>query len=156
MVKSNQKEQKSTADSSQIQPEISGIPEKQIEQVPKEPSPLEVPLEKEVPAEVPEKQIEQIKEQVAETEDITQKPKPAPVSALMKDEELVQDLKDVMNLDKPKQVKVLVYLAFKKGVHHAANIAKKLKDPYLMDEFHDTLVSELYSLLIKKKKIKQK
>ena len=69
------------------------------------------------------------------------------------DDDLAADLKKIMSMDKPKQVKTLVYLAFKKGVNYATNIANQLKDPYLLDEFHDTLVDNLYDLLKKKKKI---
>ena len=68
-------------------------------------------------------------------------------------DDIASDLKEIMSMDKPKQVKALVYLAFKKGVNYAANIADQLKDPYLLDEFHDTLVDNLYDLLKKKKKI---
>jgi len=102
------------------------------------------------------KKIKEIKEEVEAIEDASKTKAPPPVSSLMKDEEVMRDLKDVMSMDKPKQVKVLVYLAFKKGIHHAAAIARKLKDPYIIDEFHDTLVDELYGQLLKKKKIKQK
>jgi hypothetical protein len=69
------------------------------------------------------------------------------------DDDIAADLKQIMSMDKPRQVKTLVYLAFKKGVNYAANIANQLKDPYLLDEFHDTLVDNLYDLLKKKKKI---
>ncbi|NQU99465.1 MAG: hypothetical protein HQ538_01895, partial [Parcubacteria group bacterium] len=69
------------------------------------------------------------------------------------DDDIAADLKAIMAMDKPKQVKTLVYLAFKKGVNYAAGIADQLKDPYLLDEFHDTLVDNLYDLLKKKKKI---
>lgn len=69
------------------------------------------------------------------------------------DDDIAADLKEIMSMDKPRQVKTLVYLAFKKGVNYAANIASQLKDPYLLDEFHDTLVDNLYDLLKKKKKI---
>lgn len=130
----------------EIQPEQSTTIEKDAELIPTPDKAVEVP----------EQQVEQVQEQITQVEDASQQQKPPQVSPLMNDEEVMQDLKDVMAMDKPKQVKVLVYLAFKKGIHHAANIAKKLKDPYLMDEFHDTLVSELYSLLLKKRKIKKK
>ena len=114
----------------------------------------------EVPAPKIEKkrEAEKIKEteKKIEAEELSQtKPLSPPPSKLMTDQNLVADLKHVMSLDKPKQVKVLVYLAFTKGVHHAFHIASKLKDPYLMDEFHDTMVDKLYDLLIKKKKIKR-
>jgi len=104
------------------------------------------------------REAEKIKEaeKKAEKSELSQSRKPAtpPPSKLMTDQNLVADLRHVMSLDKPKQVKVLVYLAFTKGVHHAFAIASKLKDPYLMDEFHDIMVDELYELLMKRKKIK--
>lgn len=68
----------------------------------------------------------------------------------IQDEDIASDLKEIMSMEKPKQVKTLVYLAFKKGVNYAANIASQLKDPYLLDEFHDTMVDNLYDLLKKK------
>lgn len=74
-------------------------------------------------------------------------------SPLMKDEELVKDLQHVMSMNKPQQVKTLIYLAFKKGVRYSFTIAQQLKSPYLLDEFHDTLVDELYTLLKKKHKL---
>lgn len=77
--------------------------------------------------------------------------KPAKVKKI--NDDIADDLKEIMSMDKPKQVKTLVYLAFKKGVNYAANIADQLRDPYLLDEFHDTLVDNLYDLLKKKKKI---
>lgn len=75
------------------------------------------------------------------------------VSPVMTDADLVKDLQSVMSMDKPQQVKTLIYLAFKKGVRYSFSIAKQLKDPYLLDEFHDTLVDELYQQLLKKRKI---
>ncbi|MFA6296202.1 MAG: hypothetical protein WC663_02525 [Patescibacteria group bacterium] len=75
------------------------------------------------------------------------------VSPSMTDADLVKDLQSVMTMDKPQQVKTLIYLAFKKGVRYSFSIAKQLKDPYLLDEFHDTLVDELYQQLLKKRKI---
>ena len=117
----------------------------------------EQPVEQAQPQKRKEKEKVKEAEKQVDTGEASQKtsPPPPPPSKIMTDEELVADLRHVMSLDKPKQVKVLVYLSFKKGVHHALHIAKKLKDPYLLDEFHDTLVDELYDLLIKKKKIKK-
>ncbi len=126
-------------------------PEKAPEQLPKNEG-----MAPESAPEQPEQQIEQAKEQVAEAKEDATPSKPPRVSPIMKDDEILEELKDIMNMDKPKQIKVLVYLAFKKGIHYAADIAKKLKDPYLLDEFHDTLVNELYLLLLKNRKIKQK
>ena len=155
MVDINKKEKTLPPETQPAQPEASEAISDSTETVTPESQTPDI-AQPEVSTETPEPSIEQVQEQISEVSETPSKAKPAPVSNIMKDEDLIRDLKDVMALEKPKQVKVLVYLAFKKGVHHAAHIAKKLKDPYLMDEFHDTLVSELYSLLLKKKKVKQK
>lgn len=81
--------------------------------------------------------------------------KPTPPPPTGKDAELIADLEKIMSLNRPKQVNALVLLTFKKGVNHAANVAFKLKDPYLLDEFHDALVDELHDYLVKKGKIKK-
>lgn len=103
------------------------------------------------------KKIEEEKEEIGllkEKPGTAPPPKPkAKISPVIKDEHLVRDLQYVMSLPKPRQVKVLVYFAFKKGLHYAIHIAEHLKNPYILDEFHDTLVDELYELLKKKKKI---
>lgn len=148
------KEQVGTPDLNKESPDVSQEREVAVDQQ------LEKPLEsaeQALPKEVKEEEkIKETEKQVDEGE-VAQKaaPPPPPPSKMMTDEDLVADLRHVMSLDKPKQVKVLVYLAFKKGVHHAFHIAKRLKDPYLLDEFHDTMVDELYDLLVKKKKIKK-
>lgn len=107
----------------------------------------------------PEKKPEEVKEieeklRAMEKEGIAPAA-PVPPSPIMKDKELLRDLAHVMALPKPKQVKVLIYLAFKKGLHHAVHIAKLLRDPFILDEFHDTLVDELYDLLVKKHRLKK-
>lgn len=57
--------------------------------------------------------------------------------------------------DAIKQVKVLCDLAFQKGVDVALKAAQELNNPYVLDEFHDVLVDELYERLIKEKKIER-
>jgi len=102
------------------------------------------------------KKIEREKEEimaVKEKPTIAPPPSQPKKSAQIHDEAIVKDLQHVMSLPKPRQVKVLIYFAFKKGLNHAVNIAQKMKNPYILDEFHDTLVDELYDLLKKKKKI---
>lgn len=73
----------------------------------------------------------------------------------IKKEEVEMDLKRVMAMDKPKQVKTLIHLAFSKGLWHSVAVAMRLDDPYILDEFHDTLVDELYDVLVKKGKLKK-
>lgn len=51
------------------------------------------------------------------------------------------------------QVKALCKLAFQKGVEAALKAAQELNNPYILDEFHDALVDQLYDRLISEKKI---
>lgn len=51
------------------------------------------------------------------------------------------------------QVKTLCELAFQKGVEAALKAAQELNNPYILDEFHDALVDQLYDRLISEKKI---
>lgn len=63
------------------------------------------------------------------------------------------DIALVMNLERPKQVKKLIYLALKRGVRHAYNVARGLNDAYLIDEFHDALVDQMHDELKKRKQL---
>ena len=118
----------------------------------------ERPPRVEAPPEIFERKKEKVEKEKEKIKIIPEKPKKVPPPKVLplfkiKDEELARDLQSVMALDKPKQVKMLVFLAFKKGINYAANLAMQLRDPYLLDEFHDTLVDHLYDLLVKKRKI---
>ncbi len=129
--------------------------EKELESLKKEPLEKNQVLEKKTK----EKEINQEKEKIRINPESPNKVKLSqkiikPVKIKKSDNsDLDADLKAIMSMDKPKKVKTLVYLAFKKGVNYAASIADQLNDPYLLDEFHDTLVDNLYDLLKKKKKI---
>ena len=46
-------------------------------------------------------------------------------------------------------------MVFEKGVIEAVEVAKKLDNPYLLDEFHDALVDKLYDKLVEQGKLKQ-
>jgi hypothetical protein len=56
---------------------------------------------------------------------------------------------------KEKQIQLLTDLVFEKGISHAVEVARRLQNPYLLDEFHDALVGELYSKLVEAGKLKQ-
>ena len=71
-----------------------------------------------------------------------------------KAEEIKKDAKEIKNLDTARQVKVLVTLAFEKGIGHSIKVARNLNDAYLLDELHDKLVGELRSELVEKGKLK--
>ena len=70
-------------------------------------------------------------------------PPPAPVS---------EDIKD---MSEDRQLKILVDLAFEKGINKAIETANATQNPYLIDKFHDTLTDELRDQLIEKKKLKE-
>ena len=124
--------------------------EKKVEQ---QPAAREVPAG-ETREEIPQREIERIreKEKIPEKK---QKVSGKPKKSKKQKDDLYQDLQSIMSMDKPKQIKALVYISFKKGIKNAVAVAKQLDDPYLLDEFHDTLVDELYDYLVKKKKLKQ-
>ncbi|MCK5465958.1 hypothetical protein KAI56_00460 [Candidatus Parcubacteria bacterium] len=72
-----------------------------------------------------------------------------------KTKEIKNDAKEIKNLDTARQVKVLVVLAFEKGIGHSIKVARNLNDAYLLDELHDRLVGELRSELVEKGKLKE-
>ena len=69
-------------------------------------------------------------------------------------EEIKKDAKEIKNLDTARQVKVLITLAFEKGIGHSIKVARNLNDAYLLDELHDKLVGELRNELVEKGKLK--
>lgn len=68
---------------------------------------------------------------------------------------VIKKAKKLKTEKKERQIQLLTDLAFEKGVIHATEVAKKLEDPYILDEFHDTLVDELYNYLVEQGKLKQ-
>ena len=71
-----------------------------------------------------------------------------------KTKEIKNDAKEIKNLDTARQVKVLITLAFEKGIRHSIKVARNLNDAYLLDELHDKLVGELRNELVEKGKLK--
>lgn len=67
-----------------------------------------------------------------------------------------EDTKTVLEIkNEDARAEALLKLSFEKGVYHAINVAKNLNDPYILDVFHDRLVSDFYESLIKRGKLKQ-
>lgn len=97
-----------------------------------------------------EKLIEKEK-QIASEEKIKPTVIPFPV---IEDKKIKEEVKELISKEKPDQIKKLVSLAFTKGLNYSFEVAKKLNDPYILDELHDILVDELYEQLIKKDKLK--
>ena len=59
------------------------------------------------------------------------------------------------DVNRQNQIKMLCDLAFEKGIDVAIEEAKKLDSPYILDEFHDSLVDELREKLIEKGKLEK-
>lgn len=74
-----------------------------------------------------------------------------------KNEEISLDAEIAMRQkDAEAKVNNLVSLAETKGVAHAVKVARHMEDNYILDEFHDKLLSdELHEFLVKKGLIKE-
>ena len=68
---------------------------------------------------------------------------------------VAEDVQNLLSYEKNQQLKALVDLAFTKGVNHAADVARQLDSPYLMDEFHDTLIDQLHKELVARGKLEE-
>ncbi len=108
------------------------------------------------------KEVEPVRQESKPEEVMEKEAAPAPTSAptsaptpsvpSIQAQKQITQLKD---LDRPSQVKALCDLAFQKGLSFAIEVAKTLDNAYVLDEFHDTLVSELYNELVEKGELKQ-
>jgi hypothetical protein len=78
-----------------------------------------------------------------------------PAAPLPTPKAVVKKAKELKGEKKERQIQLLTDLAFEKGVSHATEVAKKLDDPFILDEFHDTLVDELHNYLVEQGKLKQ-
>lgn len=96
-----------------------------------------------------EKQKEILRQAVSER---IQKTQPVPPA---QQQVVVQKVQQIRAESKERQIQLLTDLAFEKGIPHAIEVAKRLENPYLLDEFHDALVDELYNKLIEEGKLKQ-
>jgi len=113
-------------------------------------------LTEEKPEIFEEKKIEAepAKEKSEKTEEVIEQA--APTSALTPSSAKAQkQVKQLKDLDRQSQVKALCGLAFQKGLDFAIEVAKALDNAYVLDEFHDTLVDELYKELVEKGKLKK-
>lgn len=50
--------------------------------------------------------------------------------------------------DGKKQIEELVHIAFDRGIGDAVRVARTLKDPKVLDDFHDTLTDHFYDRLV--------
>jgi len=59
------------------------------------------------------------------------------------------EAKEIEKFSRSEQVGALISLVFEKGLPYAVLVAKNLKNPAILDEFHDTLVDSYYEVLLK-------
>lgn len=67
---------------------------------------------------------------------------------------VAQKVQQIRKQPKERQIQLLIELAFEKGIIQAVEVAKQLDNPYLLDEFHDALVDQLYNKLVEMGKLK--
>lgn len=79
----------------------------------------------------------------------------APTTPLPIKKAVIKKTKELKGEKKERQIQLLTELAFEKGVIHATEVARKLDDAHILDEFHDNLVDELYKNLVEQGKLKQ-
>lgn len=81
----------------------------------------------------------------------TQTPVPAATGSVADDAKVAAE-----KMDAESQIKHLVELATQKGVVHAVKVARHLESNYILDSFHDKLLSEeLHKALLEKGLIKE-
>ena len=97
----------------------------------------------------PEKQKEILKEAVDE------KIAEIPIVSTVRQQVVQQTTVKLKNEPKERQIELLVQMVFDKGIVEAIEVAKNLDSPYLLDEFHDTLIDHLYDKLVIEGKLKQ-
>lgn len=83
-------------------------------------------------------------------------PTPSPPSApLAVAPSIEEDVRRLECGEHHEQIQGLVDIAFQKGLDHAIEVAGKLNNPHLLDEFHDILIDELYNKLVERGKLKK-
>ncbi|MBD3282626.1 MAG: hypothetical protein GF387_03425 [Candidatus Portnoybacteria bacterium] len=97
----------------------------------------------------PEKEREIVKETVSEN---IQDAQPVPQS---QQKDTKNKAKQIKTEPQERQVYLLTEIAFERGISHAIDVAKRLDNPYLLDEFHDALVDEFCAKLIAEGKLKE-
>lgn len=102
-------------------------------------------------------QIEGVEEQpvIEQSQEEIQQVRASAAQAAAIKKGLADDIAMIQDLNRPKQVKSLVVIALQRGVHYAFDVANGLKDPYLLDEFHDAMANEMKDVLIERKKLKE-
>lgn len=103
-----------------------------------------------IPEKIKKQEAEIIKEKKVIKEEITPTASKSKLSSKIKDQ--INKLKE---LDRENQIKELCKLSFSEDLDFAVNVAKGLDSAYVLDEFHDALVDELYDKLVEKGELKK-
>ncbi|MDP3963258.1 MAG: hypothetical protein Q8Q39_02055 [bacterium] len=83
---------------------------------------------------------------------------PAPQATQAHDEHFHETkIQELKTYEADKQLKALVEIAFERSVYDAVDIARRLDDAYLLDEFHDTLADDekLHKRLVETGKLEE-
>jgi len=88
---------------------------------------------------------EVVKERISQVKVSTKPPAP----------QIAKKAKEIGVESKERQIQLLIDLVFQKGVEHAIEVARRLDNPYLLDELHDSLVDKLYKKLVEEGKLKK-
>jgi len=95
---------------------------------------------------------EAIREKIAATPGVSARPQPAPAPAQKALPPYAYPPSYLTDELKPK-VDELVKIAFQKSLDEAIKMAKATDNPALIDAFHDIIVDEIYSQLVKSGKL---
>jgi|GEM_PF-2272339 hypothetical protein len=68
-------------------------------------------------------------------------------------EAIMQDAKAIASMDEERKIQTLAALAWQKGINYSIEVARKLEDPYTLDQLHAYLANELYDKLVSSKKL---
>lgn len=71
------------------------------------------------------------------------------------DQGVEQDYQRIVPMEKAQKLEELKKMALEEGIAKAVFIAKKMDDPYLLDELHDALTDELKQRLISEGKLEK-
>ncbi len=115
----------------------------EIEELKKRIQALETQLEKE---KIPSRKEKMIKQEIKNYLRELQQTPPFASPTKSRDE-----VKEIIKFEPSQQVGALISLVFQKGLVQALSVAKKLDNPAILDEFHDTLVDRYYEMLVEKK-----
>lgn len=108
---------------------------------------VETPYEKEVFKDVVKEHIAQKREQI-----LSSLP---PSQVEVQRAQAADDAQKLKELAEQKQLEELINIAQKKSPIDAAHIAEHMKNPRLLDSFHDYLTDQLYDYLVKTRKLRE-